>query len=267
MSSLAVWATDIPATDRNEAAAGYTAVMSGLAEQLAALSPSLWAASTDCAGWTVRDIASHLLGAQEDMMSVRRTLRRRRIGHRHYPRLSLLDAANQQQIDDHSSDTNDDVAAQYRANTPLVARRVAAFPALVTRIPVDKTMAPGGLPLRLGYLFTTIYLRDAWMHSIDLSRGTREPRATTAADGMVAGQVLRDVAVVWAEGPNVELELTGDVSGTWRLGQTGGAAVRVTADGVDFCRRLSGRPPDTGVSLVAGDPEVLGLVEALRVVF
>lgn len=267
MSSTAIWATDIPATDRHEAAAGYTAVMAGLAEQLAALPPSLWAAGTDCAGWTIRDMASHLLGAQEDMRSVRRTLSRRRLGHRNYPKLSLLDAANQQQIDDHSSDTNDDVLAQYRANTPLVARRVAAFPTLAMWIPVDKTMAPGGLPLRLGYLFTTIYLRDAWMHSIDLSLASGLPRVATGADAMVAGQVLRDVAVVWAQGPNVELELTGNVCGTWRLGRMGGTAARVTADGIDFCRRLSGRPPNTGISLLTGDPEVLGLVEALRVVF
>ncbi|MDJ0357881.1 hypothetical protein [Paenarthrobacter sp. PH39-S1] len=75
------------------------------------------------------------------------------------------------------------------------------------------------------------------------------------------------MAVVWAEGPNNELELTGEVSGSWRLGRTGGTAVRVTADGVDFCRRLSGRPPDTGVSLEAGDAEVLGPVEALQVLF
>lgn len=267
MSSLTIPATGIPAADRNTAAAGYTAVMSGIAEQLAALEAKDWAAATDCAGWTVRDIAAHLLGAQEDILSVRRTLRRRRLGHRRYPRLSLLDAANQQQIDNHAEDPNDAVARSYRANTPKVAQRVRSFPTVLSGIPVDKTMAPGGLPLRLGYLFNTIYLRDAWMHGIDLDRATGVPRAVTAADAMVVRQILRDVATVWADGPSVELELSGEVCGTFRLGPIDGLASRVTADGVDFCRRLSGRQPDAGVSLLAGDPEVAARVEALRVLF
>jgi len=267
MSYLTISATDIPASDRPTAAAGYTAVMTGLADQLAALEPSPWAAATDCAGWTVRDMAAHLLGAQEDLLSVRQTLRRRRLGHRRYQRLSLLDAANQQQIDNHAADSIDEVISSYRANTPKVAHRVRSFPTVLSGIPVDKSMAPGGLPLRLGYLFNTIYLRDAWMHGIDLFRATGVPRAVITAETLVVGQILSDVATVWADGPCVELELTGDVSGTWRLGPAKGPANRVAADGVDFCRSLSGRIPDTGVTLLAGDPEVVARLEALRVLF
>jgi len=267
MSSLTTTATDIPAADRVTAAAGYSAVMTGIAEQLAAIDPKDWAAATDCTGWTVRDMAAHLLGAQEDILSVRQTLRRRRLGHRRYPRLSLLDAANQQQVDNHVGDSNREIVDGYRANTPKVGRKVATFPTLLTGIPVDKTMAPGGAPLRLGYLFNTIYLRDAWMHGIDLARATGIPRAVTAAEALVVGQILRDVATVWADGPGVELELSGEVSGTWRVGRKGGPTSRVTADGVDFCRRLSGRIPDTSVSLVSGDLVLVAQVEALRVLF
>ncbi len=267
MSSSTITATDIPATDRDEAAAGYVAVMSGLAGQMEALSASQWAAATECTGWTVRDMAAHLLGAQEDMLSVRRTLQRRWAGHRHYPGLSALDAANQQQVDDHSRDTHGDVVARYRANTPKVARRAATFPTLLSGIPVDQTMAPGGLPLRIGYLFSTIYLRDAWMHGIDLSRATGVPRTSTEADGMVVGQVMRDVSVAWADGPNVEIELTGQISGTWRLGPQDGSACRIAADGVDFCRRLSGRSPDAGLTVVAGNPGASERLAALRIVF
>ncbi len=267
MSSLTIPATDIPATDRHEAAAGYLAVMSGLAEQMGALSASQWAAATECTGWTVRDMAAHLLGAQEDMLSVRRTLQRRRTGHKRYPGLSALDAANQQQVDDHARDTNGDVVACYRANTPKVAHRAATFPALLRGIPVDKTMAPGGLPLRIGYLFTTIYLRDAWMHGIDMARATGVPRASTETDAMVVGQVMRDVAVAWSDGPNVEVELTGEISGTWQFGPQDETASRITADGVDFCRRLSGRAPDTGLTVVAGNPGASERLEALRIVF
>ena len=267
MSSLTFSATDIPATNRLEAASGYTAVMFGLAKQMDALSPSDWGAATECTGWSVRDVAAHLLGAQEDLTSIRRTLQRRRTGRQHYRGLSPLDAANQQQIDDHSSDTTNDVVASYRANIPKVARRVATFPTLLSGVPVDKTMAPGGLPLRIGYLYATIYLRDAWMHSIDIARATGVPRASTEADGMVVGQILRDVSVVWSDGPHVELELTGEVCGTWRLGASNGPTCRITADSVDFCRRLSGRLPDTRLTLVAGEPSVPVRLEVSRILF
>ena len=267
MNSPAIPATDIPAATGLEAASGYTAVMSGLAKQMDALSPSDWGAATDCTGWNVRDVAAHLLGAQEDLTSIRRTLQRRRTGRQHYRGLSPLDAANQQQIDDHSSDTTNDVVSSYRANIPKVARRVAKFPALLRGVPVDKTMAPGGLPLRIGYLYTTIYLRDAWMHSIDITRATGVPRASTQADGMVVGQILRDVSVVWSDGPNVELELTGEVYGKWLLGLPNGDPSRITANGVDFCRRLSGRLPDTRLTLVAGEQSVPARLEALRILF
>ncbi|MDJ0314614.1 maleylpyruvate isomerase family mycothiol-dependent enzyme [Arthrobacter sp. H35-D1] len=267
MSSLTISATDIPATNRLEAASGYTAVMSGLAKQLDALSPADWGTATDCTGWSVRDMAAHFLGAQEDLTSIRRTLQRRRIGRQHYRRLSPLDAANQQQIDDHSSDTTNDVVACYLANIPKVARRVATFPTLLSGVPVDKTMAPGGLPLRIGYLYATIYLRDSWMHSIDIARATGVPRASTEADGMVVGQILRDVSVVWSDGPHIELELTGEVCGTWRLGLANSNPIRITANGVDFCRRLSGRLPDTKLTLVAGEQAVPARLEALRILF
>ena len=150
MNSPAIPATDIPATNRLEAASGYTAVMFGLVKQMDALSPSDWCAATDCTGWSVRDVAAHLLGAREDLTSIRRTLQRRRTGSHHYRGLSHLDAANQQQIDDHSSDTTNGVVARYRANIPRVACRVATFPTLLSGVPVDKTMAPGGLPLVAG---------------------------------------------------------------------------------------------------------------------
>lgn len=266
MNSTAKLARTIPPTGRADAADAYLTVMTAVSDFLDALAPPQWELETDCTGWTVRHLTAHLLGAQEDALHVPTVLWRRLRGRRRYPHLSPLDAANQVQVDDHAGDPIEQLRRRYRENAPKVAKRVLTFPSLLTGIPVDATMAPGNVPLRLGYLFNVIYLRDAWLHGVDLARATGLPRTGTAADALVMEQIVRDAAIAWGEGPGVELFLTGELEGAWRLG---GAAVhgQVQADGVEFCRSLSGRDPDSGISALAGDPVLADRLAALRIVF
>ena len=279
---MSISATAIPAASRTTSAALHLTVMSGVAGFLSDLPAVLWDAPTDCAGWTVRDIAGHLAGAQEDLLSVRSTLRRRREGRRRYPRLSPLDAANQVQVDDFGGLPGADVAAGYATKAHQVAARVASFPSALAWIPVQPGMAPGGAPLRLGYLFNVIYVRDAWMHGIDLARATGRTRPATDADGQVLEQVMRDVAVEWASThgygrrhgnggaerpePGLTLELVGELQGTWHLGGVG-PRTRVSGAGLEFVRGLSGRTAEPRLRCLDGDAAQVDRLAALRILF
>lgn len=165
-------AATVATSTKADAAAAYPAVMRAVADAFEALTPEQWRLDTECTGWTVRHLAAHFLGAQEDVLSVPTVLWRRERGRRRHPHLSLLGAANEVQVADHAGLSTAELCQQYRANIAKVAKRVGSFPAFLAGIPVDATMAPGNVPLRLGYLFNVIYLRDAWMHGFDLARAT-----------------------------------------------------------------------------------------------
>lgn len=262
--------TALATVERSTSADAYTTVMTALADTFEALSPEQWQLPTECTGWTVRDMAGHLLGAQEDLLRIRTVLRRRARGRRRHPHLSLLDAANQVQVQDHAALGTTELCRQYRANIPAVSRRVRSFPALLAGVPVQKGMAPANSALRLGYLFNVIYLRDAWMHGADLARATVSMRAATAADGLLLAHVLRDLATEWGGGDAVELVLPGEPAAKVRLGvlQDGRPPVaRLEASALELCRSLSGRVPESGITTVAGDPAQATRLAAVRILF
>lgn len=122
------------------------------------------------------------------------------------------------------------------------------------------------MPLRLDYLFNVIYLRDAWMHGFDLARATEMQRFATDKDAVVMAQIVWDAATAWGAGSAVELELTGEQSGEWQLGQ-GVPEARLRTDGLELCRSLSGRIPTTGISTVSGNPQLAHTLGGLRVLF
>lgn len=95
-------AATVSSSTKADAGATYPTVMRAVGDALEALTPEQWQLDTECTGWTVRDVAAHLLGAQEDLLSVPTVLWRREHGPRRHPHLSLLDAANQVQIEDHA---------------------------------------------------------------------------------------------------------------------------------------------------------------------
>lgn len=75
-------------------------------------------------------------------------------------------------------------------------------------------------------------------------------------------QVGRDLELSWT-GPGMDLELSGRVEAHWRLGDEPRASALV--DGIDFCRRLSGREPDTEPRLLSGEPRCLNRVRVAGV--
>jgi hypothetical protein len=114
----------------------------------------------------------------------------------------------------------------------------------------------------VGYLFDVIYIRDMWMHRIDITRAAGRPFAGDATDGEVVGRVIRDLGRRW-HGPAVQLELPGH--GSWLLGD-GKPSTLVTTDAIEYCRLLSGRSTAPAYDLT-GDESVRQLLDAARIAF
>ena len=73
-SSAPTRLTIVPALSRGEAMALATAEGHRLVTLLESLTPEQWAAPTECQPWTVRDMATHVLGNHEALASVREQL-------------------------------------------------------------------------------------------------------------------------------------------------------------------------------------------------
>jgi hypothetical protein len=123
-----------------------------------------------------------------------------------------------------------------RTRIPSIVRRQA-------RLKVD---GPVVETWRLGYSIDVIYLRDLWMHRIDLHRAVGRPPELTAAHD---GRVVADVVAEWAgrHGQPVVLDLRGPAGGTYTAGVVGEETERRTLDAVEFCRTLAGRAAASGL--------------------
>ncbi len=228
------------------------------------LGPDDWQRPTDCTGWSVRDVVAHVTGAMEDGARVRVQLRHFLLAPRRYPAMSPLDALNQMQLDDRSAAGPPDLLRELADLGPRAARARRRLPGPVRRLPV-----PGkdnGLPAgsTFAYLVDVIYLRDLWMHRVDVERATGRPHAGTVTEAEVVDQVLEDLATVW-DGPPATVTTTGAAALTRPLGE-GPPAARLEVDGVELCRMLSGRPASPEVTCT-GDPGARDRLLAARVVF
>ncbi len=99
---------------------------------------------------------------------------------------------------------------------------------------------------KLGYLIDIIYLRDLWMHRVDLVRAVGRPFELSSAHD---GRIVSDVAYEWARrhGKAFVLELTGPAGGTYSHDSTSSEATHVSLDAVEFSRALAGRAPTAGL--------------------
>ena len=99
---------------------------------------------------------------------------------------------------------------------------------------------------RLGYLVDTIYLRDLWLHRVDLCRAVGRPFECTAAhDGVIVADVVREWAARHAQ--PFRLVLTGPAGGEFAVGAAADTADTVELDAVEFCRIVGGRARGEGL--------------------
>jgi uncharacterized protein (TIGR03083 family) len=242
---------DVPGITQPEATALAEAQNAALLHTLYSLEDEQWAAPTDCVGWSVKDIASHIHGWAEALVSFKEA--RRQVGQAFRRRRELgniLDAQNEVQAE----------AGRRISTAELLLRLEEALPRMVKRRAVlgryGKYMPIWGPPFgvsNLGYLCNVIFTRDVFMHRIDIARAT----GTELDLGPSERRIVADIAREWGRGDGgpVRLELTGPAGGTYVAGSTPHA--KVTADAVDFCRFLAGR---ADVSVVDGTGD-RGVVE------
>jgi uncharacterized protein (TIGR03083 family) len=230
----------VPGITRGEGLSLSAVQYERFADVLDSLSPEEWAAPTDCPGWDVKAVASHVLGGLECVRAAKEFVRQVRAGRR----LGFddpNDGLNALQVREHRDWEPQRIAASLRKLIGPGLRGRKSTP-LLLRALVRPRMDVAGR-VSLGWILDVIYTRDTFLHRVDVCRATG--REMVLDD--VERRVLADVAREWAErlGKPVTVELTGPAGGTYAFG---GGGERVTYDAVEFARATSGRgDPPLGV--------------------
>ncbi|QGV79166.1 maleylpyruvate isomerase family mycothiol-dependent enzyme [Streptomyces ficellus] len=260
-------ALDIPRTHPLRARAVNLAEMRAMVAALDGLAADDWTRVTACEGWTVRDLATHVVAQYEELARPWLLVGRAVLGRRRYPRLSPLHAHNQCQVDARREVPPHAVPGLLARFGPRGVRAVERLPGAARRrirlsplFPESKELAEDSMD----YLARVLVTRDTWMHRVDVCDATGRDLVLREHDKEVVGQVLLDLALDWS-GPPAFLDLSGPAGGRWTLGR-GTPSVVVQTDAVTLMRQLSGRPA-TGVVEYDGARADVAAFAAARVVF
>lgn len=243
-----------PITRRTDASAVALAAYQQLFDLLEDLSAADWATPTECAGWTVRDMAGHLLGAARANASLRENVRQQLWGVRHRRQYAgnPLDAVNARQIADHAGLDPKQLLSRLRDAAPAAVRARMRTPAPMRAVTVPLAgsgSTASGMPrsVNLGHLADVVYTRDVWMHTIDIARAVHRPLDVS---GPVNRRIVADIVAEWTRrhGQPIDLVLTGPAGGHYRCAAA--ARTPVEHDAVEFGRTLSGRAPGEGLMAV-----------------
>lgn len=221
-----------------------------LLTDLATLSAEDWGRPTDCAGWTVRDMVAHLVGAAQGHASLAVFINQYVWGMRHRASFggSGLDAMNQRQIDAQLGHPDAALPALLGDLAPRAVAGRSRRARVLGWAPIGLDEAGSwyeGMPTRttMGELCAVILTRDVWAHRLDLARAVG---TTPTLDPAVDGRVVADIVGDWAarHGQPFTLVLTGPAGGTFTAGRAGPT---LTVDALDFARLMAGRRPDAVV--------------------
>jgi len=235
---------DIPALEHDEAMAVAAIEYDRLLDVVDALSSDDWSKATDCTGWDVKDVVSHLLGWMEANADPAEAGRQLAVAARAAQELGILrlDAQTALHVREHAHLSPAELTAAMHegAGRALAGRTVV--PAEV-RATTFSAGLPGEADWTRGYLIDVIFTRDLWMHRVDLCRATGHSMVLTSEHD---GRVVADVVADWArrhEEPCV-LRLDGPAGGSFSSGQEG---PQIRLDAVEFCRVVSGRGAAEGL--------------------
>jgi uncharacterized protein (TIGR03083 family) len=211
------------------------------------LAPGDWTAQTECPAWDVRRMYLHVLGACESGASFRELAHQMRKALAYQrahggPQEAALSAT---QVAERIDLTPDVLVTRLAAVAPRTVSKRRGLPSLMRRASL-KVDGPVVERWSIGYLVDTIYLRDAWMHRIDVSRAVGcEPVLTADHDGLI----VADIVAEWARrhGRPFNLTLTGAAGGTFSAKGAGPEEHVGDLDAVEFCRILAGREPGEGL--------------------
>ncbi|MEA2453443.1 MAG: hypothetical protein QOG04_2153 [Actinomycetota bacterium] len=208
-------------------------------ETLRSLSEEEWAAPTECSPWTVKDMMAHILGWAEATMSPRELTRQTIAGFKTKGAHGgvWLDATNQSQIDTRAPMSIDEVIARFVEITPGYHKTRTRYGLMTGLFPMKEPFSGTWVPMR--FLFDTIFVRDHFMHHVDICTATGRMMPVGDAEIRIAHDAFRE----WSDKAkaSVTLELSGPAGGTFTRG-TGETSI--SGDAIDLCRVLAGRRCD-----------------------
>lgn len=216
------------------------AVDRSLLETLGSLTDEQWAAPTECPPWTVKDMVAHLIGWAEATVSPIELMRQTIGGFKTKKAHAgvWLDATNQFQIEGKSSLSNEQVLSRITEITPRYHKVRNAYGLVSAPFPMKEPFSGTWVPVR--FLFDTIFVRDHFMHHIDICHAIGRPMPVNEAETRIAHDAFRE----WGDkaDASVTLELSGPAGGTFTRGS---GETRITGDAIDLCRVLAGRKCET----------------------
>lgn len=214
---------------------------------LRSLPEQAWTQPTDCTGWDVRALASHMLGMAEMSASLREQIRQMRAAKSAGG--VFIDALTGLQVRERADLSPQQVIDRFTAVAPRAVRGRRKAPGFVRGRTMPGTQPVGSKPdspqeqWTFGYLIDVISTRDPWLHRSELAAAGGLPMELTPEHD---GVLVADVAHEWASrhGQPCSLVLTGSAGGSWEWGQGGPT---IESDAVEFCRILSGRGHGDGL--------------------
>jgi uncharacterized protein (TIGR03083 family) len=215
---------------------------------LRSLDGGAWSTPTDCPAWDIRAMYQHVLGACEAGASMRENvhqLRRGRAYRKHHG--GPLEAAlSEVQVHERTDLNPAQVVERLTAIAPKTVRGRRRTPAVIRNHAKMAVDGPVHETWKLGYLIDTIYLRDLWMHRVDVAHTLSQPLELSADHD---GRIVADVVAEWARrhGQPFVLELSGAVGATFVCDAETAGATRFSLDAIEFCRTLAGREQATGL--------------------
>lgn len=253
-------ARHIPELTHAEAGHLATAELERTLALLESLSNEDWPQPTACTLWTVQEMVAHLAGACAGYASWAEF--KRQYVQNPYVREAVekVDGVNRRQVEDRAEAAPADLIAELRQVGPRAIRTRQRLPWLVRVIPVPFGPPLGTVPL--SYLTDLIYIRDMWMHRLDICRATgREMALTPAHDGRIVALVMRDIE--WKlrsdlKDRRIKVELTGPAGGTFEFGDGADLTATIQMNTLDFNWLASGRmTADEAMSQasIQGDPQ------------
>lgn len=201
------------------------------------LQPGDWSKPTDCPGWDVRALVSHVVGMTEMSASLPEQLKQMRAAAKAGG--EFIDALTALQVAKHVGDSPEQLVARYAVVGPKAAKGRRRTPGFVRNRPMPMSQEVGSSreEWTFGFLVDVILTRDTWMHRVDVAKAAGvDVELTGEHDGVLVADVVKE----WAarHGQSCSVLLTGPAGGRWVFGSDGTA---LSADAVDFCRGLSGR--------------------------
>lgn len=211
------------------------------ADVLDSLTDEEWAAPTECPGWDVKAVASHVLGNLEGIRRPRVFARQFRQARRAGG--DWLDEVNAIQVREHRDWEPRRVAAALREIVEPALRMRARTPLLLRTLVRPALPVAGRVPL--GWIADVVYTRDTFLHRVDVCRATGREVVVGAAEQ----RILADIVAEWARrhGEPFVLRLTGPAGGEYVSGSGG---EEIECDAVEFARAVGGRGEPRGLLAV-----------------